>query len=145
MPQLVPSRLVGGHHHVGHALQRVHRGGQVLERISIGARFRQEESGVRRGKRVGQTVDPADEVESAGQEQFGRLEAPDVETELGGGDHRGIDGVEREEGRHAFPYRRHEPEAGGGDHAEGALAATEEGREVVAGVVPHEAAQVGDD
>lgn len=87
----------------------------------------------------------ADELEAFGEEDLRGFEAgdggPDGADDLEGGGEAG----EAEEGDRAEGALGHQAEAGAGDNRERALAAGEEAREIVAGVVLEEPGQAADD
>ena len=88
---------------------------------------------------------PTDQLQAGAQEQLERLQIGEGPAEEEGGVHRIGGGRERQEGHHPLRAGRHQAQPGRRDHAERALAAAEQPRQVVAGVVLEQPAQVRHD
>ena len=91
------------------------------------------------------TARPGHQSEPRLKKELERLDLRQRPTENRSGVDEGRRRSEGEDGGHSLWALRDQTHAGGGDHAQRPLAATEQGPEVVAGVVFHQAAHVGDD
>ncbi len=139
----VGPQVVAAEDHPGHRGEGADAGGEVGRRVGGVGRRHQHERGVAATGERGKARHPADEVDAAGEHELGRVEGAHVAPEVVGGHDRVGDGVEGEEDGHPVGHGGHQPEAGRRHHPQGPLAATEKGREVVAGVVLHQPAQMG--
>ncbi len=122
-------------------------GGDAAPRVDAGLvrDLDQQVGRVPAPQRPGQVAGVDHQLQAGGEHQLGGRERGQAVAQLGGRGHGPLHRGEAEQPDRPRPGGRYQPDPHRRDHAERPFAAREQGRQVVAGVVPGQAGEMGDD